>query len=80
MNANHQIITIKMLLKSIIFITVATFPLGKAAPLDRIVGGTISDIKYAPYQVSVQWFKIHFCGGSILSKNIILTAAHCTEE
>lgn len=45
----------------------------------RIVGGTEMDITDAPYQVSLQRFNRHFCGGSIISNKWVLTAAHCTE-
>ncbi|GLH12150.1 Lectizyme [Gryllus bimaculatus] len=44
----------------------------------RIVGGSNTDIKFHPYQVSVQRNGRHFCGGSIIHANYILTAAHCT--
>nr|AAT66249.1 trypsin precursor [Mayetiola destructor] len=44
----------------------------------RIVGGFEMDIKDAPYQISMRVRGSHFCGGSIISKNWILTAAHCT--
>uniref|UniRef100_T1GF99 Peptidase S1 domain-containing protein n=1 Tax=Megaselia scalaris TaxID=36166 RepID=T1GF99_MEGSC len=47
----------------------------------KIVGGTAIPIEKAPYVVSVQYndYK-HFCGGSLISKNLILSAAHCFEE
>ncbi|XP_061400128.1 chymotrypsin-2-like [Musca vetustissima] len=49
---------------------------------DRIVGGdNVPDGEYIPYQVSIQYLKNntnrHFCGGSIITPNRILTAAHC---
>ncbi|XP_060527086.1 trypsin-1-like [Cylas formicarius] len=45
----------------------------------KIVGGTATDIKNHPYQISLQYGKRHICGGTILSTKYALTAAHCTE-
>lgn len=50
---------------------------------ERIVGGR--DVPYGefvPYQVSLQYYTQsqmykHYCGGSIISINLVLTAAHC---
>lgn len=50
---------------------------------ERIVGGyDIPNGQFVPYQVSLQYFMSsqmykHYCGGSIISKNLVLTAAHC---
>lgn len=44
----------------------------------KIVGGKDAEIKDFPYQVSVQSFNSHICGGSIISRRHVLTAAHCT--
>jgi len=50
---------------------------------ERVVGGyDVGDKEYIPYQVSMQYLTKsgkhrHFCGGSIISPNRILTAAHC---
>ena len=46
----------------------------------RIVGGKISDPGEWPWQVLLQWERLNnksFCGGAILSRHFILTAAHC---
>ncbi|XP_015608824.1 trypsin-1 [Cephus cinctus] len=44
---------------------------------DRIIGGTSVTIRDYPYQVSIIYNGAHQCGGSILSNQWILTAAHC---
>ncbi|KAJ8667236.1 hypothetical protein QAD02_008898 [Eretmocerus hayati] len=46
----------------------------------RIVGGEPAQIEDHPWQVSLQSRGMHFCGGSIISSTIILTAAHCAED
>ncbi|KAG0435241.1 hypothetical protein HPB47_018606, partial [Ixodes persulcatus] len=47
----------------------------------KIVGGRPARPGEFPWIVSLQSTrKIHFCGGSIISADIILTAAHCLEN
>ncbi|XP_067407694.1 plasma kallikrein isoform X1 [Emydura macquarii macquarii] len=49
----------------------------------RVVGGTVSSPGEWPWQVSLQVklsTKTHFCGGSIISNQWILTAAHCIDN
>lgn len=43
----------------------------------RIIDGELADIKEFPFQVSIIYKNLHHCGGSIISKWHILTAAHC---
>ncbi|KAH8254420.1 hypothetical protein KR032_010044 [Drosophila birchii] len=46
----------------------------------RIVGGYETSIEAHPYQVSLQRSGSHFCGGSIYSHDIVITAAHCLQS
>lgn len=43
----------------------------------RIVGGVETTIRQAPFLVSLQKYGEHWCGGSLISANFVLTAAHC---
>lgn len=71
---------------AILFVGVvaATVLGGPADPLHtngRIVGGVEWEITKAPYIVSVRIFNnnYHSCGGSIVAKNFVVTAAHCVD-
>ena len=46
-------------------------------PEGRIINGENAERGEAPYMVSLQFIN-HFCGGSLLTPNWILTAGHCT--
>ncbi|XP_034663811.1 chymotrypsin-2-like isoform X2 [Drosophila subobscura] len=44
----------------------------------RVAGGQVSDVKAAPYQVSLQnSYGNHFCGGVIIHDQYVVTAASC---
>jgi trypsin len=50
-------------------------------PVENIVGGTpVSPPFKYPWLVSLQNRGSHFCGGSLLNANTIITAAHCSQR
>ncbi len=52
-----------------------------SAATQEIVGGTNTTIEQNPWQVSLQSSSgSHFCGGSVLNANWILTAQHCVNS
>ncbi|XP_020711972.2 transmembrane protease serine 9-like [Athalia rosae] len=51
----------------------------RCGPAGKIVGGTATTINNYPYLVSIIYNKEHVCGGSLISNQWILTAAHCID-
>ncbi|XP_068139783.1 serine protease SP24D-like [Drosophila tropicalis] len=49
----------------------------QSAPNGRVVGGEDAVNNQFPHQVSLRNRGSHGCGGSIISRNYVLTAAHC---
>ncbi|KAM4632441.1 transmembrane protease serine 9-like [Discoglossus pictus] len=53
---------------------------GSPKRANRIVGGNNADSREWPWQVSLQYLGGHICGGSLISNQFVLTAAHCIES
>ncbi|XP_068231252.1 transmembrane protease serine 9-like [Palaemon carinicauda] len=52
---------------------------GRRNPVTRIVGGQTTTVHEYPWQVGLTSASRPYCGGSIISNQWILTAAHCVE-
>ncbi|XP_017537277.2 mast cell tryptase-like [Pygocentrus nattereri] len=53
---------------------------GQAPFNNKIVGGETANSNAWPWQVSIQYRAGHFCGGSLINNNWILSAAHCFQS
>lgn len=59
-------------------IVAAPTPQWDDAPEESIVGGTSASAGEFPFIASLQLSGSHFCGGTIINSNTIVTAAHCS--
>lgn len=60
-----------------VLLVAATCHGAAVAPSGRVVGGVDASKAQFPHQVSLRNRGSHGCGGSIISRNWVLTAAHC---
>lgn len=69
-----------MLLTGLLLSAVTAFAVPKDHFQSKIVGGIEASIGEFPFIVSLQSSSgSHFCGGSLIKKNWVLTAAHCVQ-
>ncbi|XP_028839290.1 transmembrane protease serine 13b [Denticeps clupeoides] len=50
---------------------------GKSQTTTKIIGGTAAKLGQWPWQVSLRYLGSHTCGGSLVSQDFVITAAHC---
>lgn len=53
---------------------------GTRAKLPRIIGGVEATLGRWPWQVSLYYSNRHTCGGSIINRLWVVTAAHCVHK
>uniref|UniRef100_A0A8B9JL18 Peptidase S1 domain-containing protein n=1 Tax=Astyanax mexicanus TaxID=7994 RepID=A0A8B9JL18_ASTMX len=63
-----------------LFISIFPPACGQAPLNTKIVGGNTAVRGSWPWQVSIQSLGSHFCGGSLINNNWILSAAHCFQS
>jgi len=51
----------------------------EAKPRGKIIGGEEAPKHEFPWQISLRNLGSHICGGSIINRNQVITAAHCVE-
>ncbi|XP_019729768.1 transmembrane protease serine 5 isoform X1 [Hippocampus comes] len=61
-------------------IALQCFECGTRAKLARIIGGVEATLGRWPWQVSLYYSNRHTCGGSIITSQWIVTAAHCVHN
>jgi trypsin len=73
-----------MAIKSLLAAALAVPAMGFVVPEPRgegkIVGGEPAEAGEFPSIVSLQLDGFHFCGGSLINSNTVLTAAHCSVD
>ncbi|KAI4885884.1 hypothetical protein NFI96_032829, partial [Prochilodus magdalenae] len=58
-------------------VTLECIDCGKQKLISRIIGGTAAQLGRWPWQVSLHFNGMHICGGTLISQDFVVTAAHC---
>lgn len=77
---NHQSTTMQLLAKLLLLCLGIAASVAQTRPIrQRIVGGRRAVVGQFKHQASLRFLGIHICGGSIISEQFVLTAAHCVK-
>ncbi|KAH8417067.1 hypothetical protein KR222_002565, partial [Zaprionus bogoriensis] len=69
----------KLNTSALLLLTVACVGVSAAPPMGRVVNGTDARVENYPFVISLRGSTgSHSCGGSIISQQFVMTAAHCT--
>ncbi|XP_034486952.1 chymotrypsin-2-like [Drosophila innubila] len=64
----------------LLLLTIASVGVYAAPPIGRVVNGTDARVENYPFVISLRGSTgSHSCGGSIISQQFVMTAAHCTD-
>ncbi|XP_048848239.1 transmembrane protease serine 9-like [Brienomyrus brachyistius] len=61
----------------VVVFSLLTKVLGQAPLNTRTVGGQNTSVASWPWQATLYWNGFHMCGGSLINRQWVLTAAHC---
>lgn len=59
------------------YLTLSLLDCGRQRSTSRIIGGTLAKLGQWPWQVTLHFMGSHVCGGTLISSDFVLTAAHC---
>lgn len=76
-NIKFNLILAIVFLVAISFVHSALIPESSHSSPKKIVGGDLVDIEEVPYQVALFLRNGFKCGGVIIDKHFVITAAHC---
>uniref|UniRef100_A0A1A9WHD6 Peptidase S1 domain-containing protein n=1 Tax=Glossina brevipalpis TaxID=37001 RepID=A0A1A9WHD6_9MUSC len=76
----HSLKSFRLTMIILVFLYFCGLNLELITCIPRVIGGQFATLGQFPHQVSLQLKGKHYCGGSLISENYVLTAAHCMTD